>query len=324
MKLIYFNRIKFISLLLLCIILTFSSSWGDAKHADRVVLISFDGLRPDAINIGQHTAFAKIIAEGASTMNAKTVLPSVTLPSHVSMLTGVTPAHHHVLENNWFPWSPKVNVTTLFQRVKRNGLGTAFICGKEKLGVLNIPGSIDKYEFLPFHLGVEKDITGAALAILKDPQINLLFIHYPFPDYGGHKYGWMTGEYLALVNRMNIELNKLLNGILQDTIHKTVLIVTSDHGGHDKTHGTDSKEDRTIPWIVWGQMVKQHFTIKEEINTVDTTAVILDALGLSVPTDIDGKKIKNIWTDDTGAKVEMLNCCSSGALKSQRAASRQK
>lgn len=303
------NRFKFLLLLVICFIFVFASSWGEGKKADRVVLVSFDGLRPDAININKHNAFAKIIAEGASTMNAKTVLPSVTLPSHVSMLTGVMPEHHHVVENNWFPWSPKVKVATVFQLVKRSRKGTAFVCGKEKLGMLNISGSIDRYKFVPFHSKVEKDITSFAVNFLKDPKISLLFIHYPFPDHGGHQLGWMSSGYLSEVNRINAELSRLLNVISQDKSHKTLLIVTADHGGHDKTHGTDSKEDRTIPWIAWGPMVKHKFIITERVNIFDTTAVILDAFDLPIPKDIEGKKKKSIWIDNIGAGSEVLHCC---------------
>lgn len=292
-----------------------------AHHADRVVLVSFDGLRPDAINLHQHNAFAKIISEGTSTMNAKTVLPSVTLPSHVSMLTGLLPARHNVFENNWFPWSPKVKVTTVFQLVKRSGQGTAFICGKEKLGILNISGSIDKYKFFTFYANVEKDITTAALNILKDPQIKLLFVHYPFPDYGGHKFGWMTPQYHNEVKRMDIELKRLIGFVLQDSSSKTLLIVTADHGGHNRSHGSDSKEDRTIPWISWGSMVQKGFIISKKVHIFDTTAVILSALGVPVPKDLDGKDISLIWKDNT-SRVETLNCCGAGAFKRERAGSR--
>lgn len=311
----YIVKFVFIVFVLLAVLPAF------AAKVDRVVLVSFDGLRPDAINIKKHNAFAKIIAEGASTMNAKTVLPSVTLPSHVSMLTGMLPLQHKVFENNWFPWSPKVKTETVFQLVKRSGKGTAFICGKEKLGILNVSRSIDRYKFIPFHSTVEKDITAAGIDILKDPKIKLLFIHYPFPDHGGHKFGWMSAEYLFEVNRMNTELNSLLKGISQDKIHKTILIVTADHGGHDKMHGSNSKEDRTIPWIAWGGMIKNRFTINEEINIVDTTAVILDAFGLPIPKNMEGKKLKNIWIGNIDTRSKTLNCCGAGLLK-DRAVSR--
>lgn len=53
---------------------------------------------------------------------------------------------------------------------------------------------------------------------------------------------------------------------------------TADHGGHDRTHGTDSPEDMTIPFIIKGK----NFKVGEKLENVSikdiapTVAKLLD------------------------------------------------
>lgn len=62
--------------------------------------------------------------------------------------------------------------------------------------------------------------------------------------------------------------------VLQDAAKKagileeSVFIMTADHGGHDKTHGSNSPEDMTIPWIVSGKGVKAGFVITVPVTTI--------------------------------------------------------
>src|SRR5690606_10205295 len=66
------------------------------------------------------------------------------------------------------------------------------------------------------------------------------------------------------------------------------VLVTADHGGHQRGHGSDAPEDRTIPWIAWGGGVKEGRSIKTEIRTTDTAATVLWLLGVAQPTNYSG------------------------------------
>ena len=73
----------------------------------------------------------------------------------------------------------------------------------------------------------------------------------------------------------------------RDLYNGTLFIITADHGGHDSTHGTDSVEDMTIPWIVNGPGVIQK-QLETQVYTMDTAATIAFALGLPIPIEWDG------------------------------------
>src|SRR5690242_16467200 len=49
-------------------------------RVERVVVISIDGLRPDAIDAAHSPALQKLIKRGASCPKAETIRPSITLP----------------------------------------------------------------------------------------------------------------------------------------------------------------------------------------------------------------------------------------------------
>jgi len=71
---------------------------GDVRH---VVLVSIDGLAASYLTDkrAQLPTLRKLAAEGASAKGMITSFPSVTWPSHTSLITGVHPAKHGVLGN---------------------------------------------------------------------------------------------------------------------------------------------------------------------------------------------------------------------------------
>jgi len=67
----------------------------------------------------------------------------------------------------------------------------------------------------------------------------------------------------------------------------TLIIVTSDHGGHDSTHGENIPEDMTIPWVISGPGVVPG-ELTTQVYTMDTAATAAFALGLPIPAEWDG------------------------------------
>ena len=128
----------------LCV-LAFSSH--AAPRAEHVFIISLDGGKPAAIEQSKMPALERLVAEGAHTWTATTIYPSITLPSHTSMLTGVGPEKHHILWNSWVPSRGLVTVPTVFSEAKRAGLTTAMFVGKEKFRHLVLTNSVDQFTY---------------------------------------------------------------------------------------------------------------------------------------------------------------------------------
>ena len=69
---------------------------------DYVVLISFDGLRHDYLDRVDTPGFDRLAATGAVADALIPVFPSLTFPSHYSIATGMYPASHGIVGNQFY------------------------------------------------------------------------------------------------------------------------------------------------------------------------------------------------------------------------------
>ncbi len=74
------------------------------------------------------------------------------------------------------------------------------------------------------------------------------------------------------------------------------MIVTADHGGHARGHGTEDPLDMTIPWVIWGEGVTHGSNVTDEVRTMDTAATVLWMLGIEEPSTWVGRPVANAFT----------------------------
>jgi arylsulfatase A-like enzyme len=122
-------------------------------------------------------------------------------------------------------------------------------------------------------------------------QPNLLFVHLSGPDDAGHRTGWMSADYRAAVRAADSAVAAILAAAEEafGSDNYTVL-VTSDHGGQGRDHGSDDLLDVTIPWIAWGAAVAPGM-VTGPVNTMDTAATVLYLLGIEPPSDWEGRPV---------------------------------
>jgi predicted AlkP superfamily pyrophosphatase or phosphodiesterase len=108
-----------------------------------LVMISIDGLRPDYVTAADaHGVKApnlrRFLKEGAYAEGVVGVIPTVTYPSHTTLVTGVWPARHGISANTtfdplqknyqgWYWYSEDIRVPTLWDAAARAGRATASI-----------------------------------------------------------------------------------------------------------------------------------------------------------------------------------------------------
>lgn len=250
-----------------------------------VIIMSFDGLRPDAL---RQVMPAGLLARAAYSWDAKTTLPSSTMPSHASMLSGVGPDVHTVRFNDWRPSRGYFRLATVFSVTTASGKTSAAFVTKSKLLFFARPGTVAHAEHLQFPAYDQTAATRAAMRYLTRAQPHLLFIHLADPDDAGHAHGWMSAPYMAAVRKVPDTI-----GIVLDVLNRmlandqSLVIVTADHGGHRRTHGTADPQDVTIPWLAFGAV--EPGPVRRTIMTYDTAATALAALGLSIPASWRGQ-----------------------------------
>jgi predicted AlkP superfamily pyrophosphatase or phosphodiesterase len=267
------------------------------QSAEFALVITIDGLRPDAILKADAPNLKALIKEGSYTPSAKTVDPPKTLPSHTSLVTGLVPKKHLTFINEWIEDMGYVEFDTIFSLAKKEGFSTAMFVGKDKLNFIAVPQSIDKLEVVEYSPTSVKEISENFISYIKENKPRMTLIHFPEPDIPGHKEGWMSEEYLNALQRVDTELGNIINALKQIGIYeKTFLVITSDHGGKGKTHKGDHPYVTTIPWLAVGEGVKQDYSIKEKVYIYDTAPTVLKTLGISPPQNIDGRVLEEIFT----------------------------
>lgn len=260
-----------------------------------VVLVSIDGLRPDAISRFGAATLQRLVREGSFSLAATTITPSKTLPSHTSMLTGQPPERHQVLWNT--PMSADADLVplpTVFGVARARGYRTAAFFSKSKFQPLQQPGTLDYSQAPGGWFGrwssdrtladVEKHLAGA--------RPNLVFVHLGDVDRAGHSAGWMSDAYGRAVRRVDTAVGRLMTAADRAFgASGYTLLVTADHGGHEYDHGSADPRDVTIPWIAWGRGVQAGQLGGTPIRTMDTAATVLWLLGVDEPGDWMGTPV---------------------------------
>jgi arylsulfatase A-like enzyme len=235
--------------------------------------------------------------EGAFTMKARTIRFASTLPSHASMLSGFDVREHGLHWNSWQPARGFIKVPTVFSVMTDAGQGTAAFVGKRKLGHILSPGSNTTFSN-PGYLCHK--VVPAAAAHFREKRPRLEFVHFSDPDSSGHSVGWMSEDQLSAVGRTDDCLATLLEAIKQTDPQRTLLIISSDHGGRGRNHSGAREEDRLIPWIAWGAGVRPGHKIEAPVATFDTAATALWALGYSSPEGGTGHPVMEAFRSADG------------------------
>ncbi len=295
------NRTAMVALLTIVSVIALAPAMAHATR--RVVIISIDGLRPDVAMRADMPALRGLMARGSFTMFASTTDTAVTIPSHMSMLTGVSPTRHQILSNR--DPSPGQTLTpawpTLFQLARRARLTTALSAGKSKFSVF-VSGGVPDWSFIPSRGETASDsaVAVAVIRIEREHRPRLIFVHLAGPDLVGHAKGWGSPEQLTAVGRTDKALARVLLSLREaGPKDSTLIIVTSDHGGAGLSHGGLDARSHFIPWVVVGPGVSPGFDLTRirelRVRTEDTFATACDWLGIAIDKPIEGRAVSEIW-----------------------------
>jgi predicted AlkP superfamily pyrophosphatase or phosphodiesterase len=134
---------------------------GNLARAASVLMISVDGLKPEYVleadAHGLKIPFLRsLLRDGAYARGVTGVWPTVTYPSHTTLLTGVSPAEHGIYNNlefdpkntfasAWYWYAQQIRVPTLWQAAHEAGLSTASIGWPVSVGATAVDFLIPEY-----------------------------------------------------------------------------------------------------------------------------------------------------------------------------------
>ena len=238
---------------------------------DRVVMLSIDGLRADAVELAAPT-LKRLMAQGASTLAARTdPTRTFTVPNHLCMVTGrptLGPEGHRYTVNR--DGGPTVHqnagryLPSVFDVVHDHGGSVLLLTGKEKLGQFGewwgprqgapdrVPPSDGPAKIDRTYVDEDAALAQRAVQIMQTEPPTLMFLHFAAPDRMGHFSGFDPAE--GTLYRGAVATTDALVGLVVAGLPpRTLLLITADHGGVGTGHG-DLKDPRvhTIPFIAWG------------------------------------------------------------------------
>lgn len=255
----------------------------------KVLLILVDGMRPDSIPLCGDKDFEAFFKAGTYCMETQTTFPPVTLPCHMSLFHSVDARRHGTTTNVYAPQVRPVKglVEVLAAAKKKAG----FVYTWEELRDCCTPGKHLEYSwFRRQHLEtiveLEHEATEVAKNYIKKHAPDFLFLYLGGTDEWGHKKGWMSREYLDSVRNAW----DCIRDICADLPEEYTVIVTADHGGHDRVHGENIPEDMTIPVTIHGADFPVG-KVLERCDIRDLAPTIVEVLGLEPDDEWEGTSI---------------------------------
>jgi predicted AlkP superfamily pyrophosphatase or phosphodiesterase len=216
----------------------------DAVPSRPVVMISLDGFRPDYLDRGLTPTLARLAREGVRA-SMRPSYPSLTFPNHYTLVTGLRPDRHGIVENTMldpalgrFTLSDRVAVEDgrwwggepLWLTLERRGLRSASIFWPGTEGPIQgiQPHWWSRYDAATtLDARVDRSLEWLALPAAEGPRLVLLYIEHL--DSAGHRHGPDSSEVDAALAQVDAALARLVDG-LQRMQREVDLVIVSDHG----------------------------------------------------------------------------------------------
>lgn len=269
-----------------------------------VIVIGVDGMSPDGIRNADTPTMDYLMANGASTMQARAVLPTSSSSNWASMIMGADTEQHGITSNGWerdshvlpgVVYGEEDIFPTIFSvidtQMPNAEIGSIYHWGG--FGRLYEKSAVD-YDVRGLS---EAATANLAASYLTEKKPTFTFIHLDHVDGAGHRAGHGTPEYYASVAWADSLIGMLVDATHQAGMHDNmVLLVSSDHGGVGLGHGGETLAEVEIPFIVYGKGVKAGYTISHPVYTYDNAATVAFALGLETPYAWIGRPVKSAFT----------------------------
>jgi len=254
---------------------------------NKVILISIDGMRPDGFLTCGNPYINELMTKSSYSLQASSVFPSVTLPCHMSMFHSVPPERHGTTTNTYMPQVRPIN--GLGEQIAAAGGVSAMFYGWEPLRDVIRPESLKCAEYLNAYAGEHTDayLTERAMHCMRTYHPDFVFLYMVETDEkGGHDNGWMTPAYLEYISAAIDNVK----AVVEEFGEEYTVIVTADHGGHDRAHGTTMPEDMVIPMFFMGSAFTPGKQL-EGIGLLDIAPTVAALLSVPAAPEWEGRAL---------------------------------
>ena len=281
-----------------------------------VLLVTIDTLRRDRVGAfgapaGLTPTLDRLASEGLRFTRAYTSAP-LTLPSHASLLTAVSPPRHGVRANGLFRLGP--SLPTLATMLQQAGYRTGAFVGAFVLDArFGLDRGFDLYDdrYGEKHAGDDTegaerravDVVKPAAAWISSLQSNpqwFAWVHLfdPHEPYRAPEpYASQHAAYDAEVAYTDAMVGRLLADIGPAALEQTLVVVAADHGESlgehgERSHGVFAYDvTMRVPLIVWAGRRLGGQSWDGLTRLIDVTPTILDVVGVAAPSGLEGRSL---------------------------------
>lgn len=284
------RRGVFVSILLL---LAFLACARRERHPP-IIVISIDTLRADHVSPRGTPRIDALARDGIAFRNAWAHSP-LTLPSHLSMFTGMLPPEHGVRDNAGYRFDASAH-PTLAELLRKSGYRTgAAVSAYVLRGATGVSAGFDEYDDA---IGI---VDGAPVGALQragevsegiaerwvagqgeKPFFFFLHLYEPHTPY--------TPTYEADVAHADQIVGKFLDFLKQRGLYdRAVIVLLSDHGEGLMDHGEQEhgvllyRESLQVPLIVKPAGAREHRQVDTPVGLIDVMPTILELAGCPAP-----------------------------------------
>ncbi len=287
-KFTFWSAVIFVCWTCFCLAQDSSSQVKGVKY---IVIIGCDGMSPDGIQKANTPIIDGLIINGAHTMHARAVMPTSSSPNWSSLIMGAGPEQTGITSNSWKPdkhvleptaVGPEGIFPTIFGVLREHQPDAVIACFHDwgGIGILLERKAFDVIEDTKGPVNT----TEQAINYFKEKQPTLTFIHLDHTDGAGHQYGYDSSEYHQSIEEADRLIGETINGLEEaGMLDKTIIIVTSDHGGVGKGHGGSTMAEVEIPWIINGPGILPAKELNKFVNIYDTATTVAYIFGLTPP-----------------------------------------
>ena len=275
-----------------------------APDYEHVIILGFDGWGASSFNDANMPYLKSLLPNSAWTLRKRSILPSSSACNWASMFKGAGPEAH-----GYIAWNTQTPAFDITYADKKGNFPSLFSLYREKypdreMGYLyqwdgmKYIFDMDDFNYTEaFSVSVagSDKMSDAAISYIKERKPSLAFFVWDYPDATGHSIGWYTDNYMSELAHIDGIISSVVDACVQaGIIENTLLVITSDHGGHDKTHGHPLISDLETPFLLFGKGIKPG-EIDEPLMQYDIASILADYMSLKQPIAWRGRTPSNLF-----------------------------
>ncbi len=280
--------------------------------SQRVLIIGIDGCRADVAEMAATPYLDGLKANGLYSPDALNDDITISGPGWSAIVCGVWSDKHLVTGNN-FSGNNYLQYPSFFQYVESfdSSLNTVSICHWSPINNSIIGDDAD----ITTNVSSDLSVAMEASFHLENNDPDVMFLHFDEIDGAGHSNGFSPDvtSYVEAIEEVDEHIGTVIkslelrpNYVEEDWI----VLVTSDHGGINFSHGGNTFEEENVMFILSGNSINQELITKDSTYTIDDPFNCLgDTTELSFDGSNDYVRVPHTSNFDFGASQDFTVEC---------------